>query len=101
AGSSAVLGRYTVSTVLPPPPTKDTLDLNSAVHVRASARPVTGRPARPWKRSTAPRVIGPKIPSSSTPTWRCTAATAAPVSPYSTSDPEGSYIAERGGAEPG
>ena len=39
-------------------------------------------------------MIGPKIPSSSTPTWRWTAATASPVSPNATSEPEGIEIAE-------
>ena len=43
---------------------------------------------------TAARVIGPKIPSSSTPTWRCTAATASPVSPNATSAEDGIEIAE-------
>ena len=87
-------------TVLPPPPTIDTLDLNSAVQVRASTLPVTGSPYRFWNSETAPRVIGPKIPSSSTATWRWTAATAAPVSPNDTRDPEGISIADRGEADP-
>src|SRR6185436_9873185 len=39
------------------------------------------RPWAPWKRSTAPRVIGPKIPSAVTPTWRWIAVTAGPTSP--------------------
>src|SRR5215204_4988534 len=73
------------------------LDLNSAVQVRASTLPVTGSLCRDWKRETAPRVIGPKMPSVATPTSRCTATTAAPVSPSDTSDPEGSEIADRGG----
>ncbi len=45
-------------------------------------------------------MIGPKIPSSSTPTWRWTAATVTPVSPKDTSEPLGISIAERGGAAP-
>ena len=85
----------TVVTVLPPLPTNEMLDLNSAVQVLASTAPVTGRPMRCWKRETAPRVIGPKIPSSSTPTSRWTAATASPVSPYETSEFDGSSIADR------
>jgi hypothetical protein len=85
-------------TRVPPPPTKDTLAWNSAVQVRVSTSPVTGRPQRSWKDSTAPRVIGPKMPSSSTPTWRWTAATAAPVSPSDKSADAGRWIADRSGA---
>ena len=85
-------------TCLPPCPTKDTCDLNSACHVRASTSPVTASPIRDWKRSTAPRVIGPKIPSSSTPTSRWTATTFSPTSPYATRAPDGNEIADRDGA---
>src|SRR5262249_17730279 len=46
----------------------------------------------------APRVIGPKIPSSSTPTWRWIATTTAPVSPSDTSAPLGRWIELRAGA---
>jgi hypothetical protein len=45
-----------------------TRPLNSAAHVRASTTPLTASPCTRWKRSTAPRVIGPKIPSAVTPT---------------------------------
>src|SRR4051812_31986405 len=38
--------------------------------------------------------MGPKIPSSSTSTWRWTAATASPVSPKATNELEGIEIAE-------
>jgi hypothetical protein len=78
---------------LPPfSPTYETVDLNSAAHVLASTSPVAGRPQRDWNCSTAPRVIGPKIPSSSTPTWRWIATTTAPVSPSDTSAPDGRWI---------
>ncbi|HWK25236.1 MAG TPA: hypothetical protein VNS09_01660 [Solirubrobacter sp.] len=86
---------YTVMTVFPPLPTNVAFDRNSAVHVRASTVPVTVSPYRFWKDATAARVIGPKIPSSSTPTCRCTAATAAPVSPKETSDVEGIETTDR------
>src|SRR3954471_17298168 len=68
-------------------------------HVLASTAPVTGSPLRAWKRSIAPRVIGPKIPSSSTPTWRWTATTVSPVSPSDSRAPDGRWIEER--EEPG
>ncbi len=96
-GRPFVPGWETVLTVLPPSPTNDTLDLNSAVQVRASTSPVTFSPYFDWKRSTAPRVIGPKMPSSSTPTWRWTATTAAPVSPSDTRAFAGRWIADRFG----
>src|SRR4051794_34199274 len=68
-----------------------------AVQVFASTSPVAGSPDLDWKRVTARRVIGPKMPSSSTPTWRWTATTAAPVSPSETRASDGSEIADRGG----
>jgi hypothetical protein len=43
--------------------------------------PLTARPWSRWKRSTAARVIGPKMPSCATPTWRWMATTAGPTSP--------------------
>src|SRR3954469_4793051 len=43
--------------------------------------PLTPSPWARWKRSTPARVIGPKIPSAATPTWRWIAATAGPTSP--------------------
>jgi hypothetical protein len=55
--------------------------LNSAAHVRASTMPVTDSECSRWKRSTAPCVIGPKMPSAVTPTWRWVAETAGPTSP--------------------
>jgi hypothetical protein len=55
--------------------------LNSAAHVRASTMPLTPSPWARWKRSTAARVIGPKMPSGVTATWRWIATTAGPTSP--------------------
>jgi hypothetical protein len=37
--------------------------LNSAAHVPTSISPVGARPARRWNSATAPRVSGPKMPS--------------------------------------
>jgi len=46
-----------------------------------STTPVTASACEAWKRLTARSVIGPKMPSSSTPMRRCTCATVAPVLP--------------------
>src|SRR3954454_4380229 len=55
--------------------------LKTAAHVRASTTPLGDRPCDRWKRATAARVNGPKMPSAAVPTRACTAATAGPASP--------------------
>jgi hypothetical protein len=83
-----------------------TFDLKSSDHVFASTTPVAGRPIADWKRLTAPSVIGPKIPSSSTPTRRWSSATAPPVDPKRISSAPGfstpppSLFAGAAGADP-
>jgi hypothetical protein len=68
ASGAAASGRDTVTTWRPPPDTNEIREWKRAAHVRASTSPVARSPQRSWKRITAARVIGPKIPSASTPT---------------------------------
>jgi hypothetical protein len=60
---------------------KTTCERKIAAHVCVSTTPVTASACEDWKRLTARSVIGPKMPSSSTPMRRCTCATVTPVLP--------------------
>jgi hypothetical protein len=62
-----------------------TRDRKIAAHVAASTTPVGASPCAAWNLRTARSVIGPKMPSSSTPTRRWTCATAPPTLPRSSS----------------